>query len=123
MIVSERGRSIFWGSPGYVGLAIEGWGTKFRTTLVATPQFEQADCLGFPYNWGVQPNAQLLAVALWINAYTLLGRPAHRGAVAVTLVDYLSTIPGWAILVVLVWSVIQSGGTSGSKHMNRDRVG
>jgi hypothetical protein len=41
----------------------------------------------------------------------------------VTLVNYLSTIPGWFVLVFLVWGVVQSAKTSGSKPTNTDRIG
>jgi hypothetical protein len=39
------------------------------------------------------------------------------------LVDYLCTIPGWFVLVFLVWGVIRSASTSGSTSTNQDRVG
>jgi hypothetical protein len=41
----------------------------------------------------------------------------------VTLVGYLSTIPGWFVLVFLVWGVVQSGSTSRSTPTNKDRIG
>jgi hypothetical protein len=41
----------------------------------------------------------------------------------VTLVSGLCTIPGWFVLIFLVWGVIRAGSTSGSTVTNKDRGG